>query len=67
MFGVVVYFKDKGIEVFGNLIMMIDGFFFGEIWVYFFVFWGMQLEFVSYLDGKVYEVDFDGCFWDLRL
>ena len=38
----------------------------GETWVYFLAPWGMQLELVSYPDGKAYEGAFDGRLWDPR-
>lgn len=66
MSGAVAYLKDKGIEVLGNPTTMTDGPSAGETWVYFLAPWGMQLELVSYPDGKAYEADFDGRLWDPR-
>jgi catechol 2,3-dioxygenase-like lactoylglutathione lyase family enzyme len=38
----------------------------GEAWVYFLSPWGMQMELVSFPDGKSYEKDFAGKLWDPR-
>jgi hypothetical protein len=35
----------------------------GQTWVYFLAPWGMQLELVSFPNGKAYEQDFDGRLW----
>jgi catechol 2,3-dioxygenase-like lactoylglutathione lyase family enzyme len=51
----VAYLKEQGIEVLGSPNVMTDGPTAGESWVYFMAPWGMQLELVSYPDGKAYE------------
>jgi catechol 2,3-dioxygenase-like lactoylglutathione lyase family enzyme len=66
MEGAVSYLQDKGIEVLGNPTTMTDGPSAGETWVYFLAPWGMQLELVSYPDGKAYEAEYDGRLWDPR-
>ncbi|MCG7584313.1 VOC family protein [Photobacterium sp. OFAV2-7] len=49
------YLKAQGIEVLGTPNVMTDGPTEGETWVYFMAPWGMQLELVSYPNGKAYE------------
>ncbi|MEM0949650.1 MAG: VOC family protein [Pseudomonadota bacterium] len=66
MDGAVAYLQGKGITVLGAPTTMGDGPSAGETWVYFLAPWGMQLEIVSYPDGKAYEADFDGRLWDPR-
>jgi catechol 2,3-dioxygenase-like lactoylglutathione lyase family enzyme len=51
----VAYLKEQGIEVLGSPNVMTDGPTAGESWVYFMSPWGMQLELVSYPNGKAYE------------
>ncbi len=62
----VAYLEGKGIAVLGAPTTMTDGPSAGETWVYFLAPWGMQLELVSYPDGKAYEADYDGTLWDPR-
>ncbi|MEO1678735.1 MAG: VOC family protein [Pseudomonadota bacterium] len=66
MDGAVAYLRDKGLVVLGDPTTMTDGPSAGETWVYFLAPWGMQLELVSYPDGKAYESDFDTRLWDPR-
>ena len=66
MDGAVAYLQDKGITVLGAPTTMSEGPSAGETWVYFLAPWGMQLELVSYPDGKAYEADFDARLWDPR-
>jgi catechol 2,3-dioxygenase-like lactoylglutathione lyase family enzyme len=51
----VAYLKEQEIEVLGSPNVMTDGPTAGERWVYFMSPWGMQLELVSYPNGKAYE------------
>ena len=66
MSAAVAYLEGKGVKVLGAPTTMADGPSAGETWVYFLAPWGMQLELVSYPDGKAYEADFDGRLWDPR-
>ncbi len=67
MDGAVAYLQDHDIEVLGAPTTMTSGPSEGETWVYFLAPWGMQLELVSYPDGKAYEADFQGRLWDPRM
>ncbi len=62
----VAYLAENGVEVLGEPTTMTEGPSAGETWVYFLAPWGMQLELVSYPDGKAYEAEFDGRLWDPR-
>lgn len=62
----VAYLQENGVEVLGAPTTMTDGPSAGEAWVYFLSPWGMQLELVSYPQGKAYEADFEGRLWDPR-
>ena len=55
----VKYLKENNIKVLGEPTFMTDGPSAGESWVYFLAPWGMQLELVSYNNGKAYEKDTD--------
>ncbi len=66
MDGALAHLRENGVEVLGNPTTMSDGPSAGETWVYFLAPWGMQLELVSYPDGKAYEADFEGRLWDPR-
>jgi catechol 2,3-dioxygenase-like lactoylglutathione lyase family enzyme len=66
MTAAVAYLRDKGVQVLGDPTTMTDGPSKGETWVYFLSPWGMQLELVSYPDGKAYEADYEGRLWDPR-
>jgi catechol 2,3-dioxygenase-like lactoylglutathione lyase family enzyme len=50
----VAYLKQQGIKVLGEPTVMAEGPTEGESWVYFMAPWGMQLELVSYPNGKAY-------------
>lgn len=54
MAAAVAYLHAQGIEVLGEPSVMTDGPTAGESWVYFMAPWGMQLELVSYPQGKAY-------------
>lgn len=62
----VSYLESQGVKVLGAPTTMTDGPSSGETWVYFLAPWGMQLELVSYPDGKAYEAEFEGRLWDPR-
>lgn len=66
MTAAVAYLEAQGLTVLGTPTTMTDGPSKGETWVYFLSPWGMQLELVSYPDGKAYESDYDGRLWDPR-
>ena len=51
----VEYLKARGIRVLGEPTYMHEGPTKGESWVYFLTPWGMQLELVSYPQGKAYS------------
>jgi len=55
VFEAVKYLKENGIEIQGEPTVMTEGPSAGETWVYFLAPWGMQLELVSYENGKAYE------------
>lgn len=57
------YLKTKGVEVMGEPTVRTSGPSGGQTWVYFRTPWGMQLELVSYPDGKLYERDFNLKLW----
>ncbi|MEC6830453.1 VOC family protein [Photobacterium toruni] len=50
----VTYLKQQDIKVLGEPIIMTEGPTAGESWVYFMAPWGMQLELVSYPNGKAF-------------
>ncbi len=62
----VAYLEAKGIKVLGPPTTMTEGPSKGETWVYFLAPWGMQLELVSYPDGKAYEAEYTDRLWDPR-
>lgn len=66
MTAAVAYLREKGVTVLGEPTTMTEGPSAGETWVYFLAPWGMQLELVSYPNGKAYEADFEGRLWDPR-
>lgn len=62
----VSYLEGKNVTVLGAPTTMTEGPSEGETWVYFLAPWGMQLELVSYPNGKAYEANFEGRLWDPR-
>jgi catechol 2,3-dioxygenase-like lactoylglutathione lyase family enzyme len=66
MTAAVDYLRAQGVKVLGDPTTMTEGPSAGETWVYFLAPWGMQLELVSYPDGKAYEQQFEGRLWDPR-
>jgi len=59
----VAYLKEKGVRVLGEPTVRMTGPSAGQSWVYFLSPWGMQLELVSYPDGKGYERETDRRLW----
>jgi len=51
----VAYLKEKGLTILGEPKTMNEGPSAGESWLYFLSPWGLQLELVSYPNGKAYE------------
>lgn len=49
------YLRDCGVQVQGEPTVRVDGPSAGQTWVYFLAPWGMQLELVSFPQGKGYE------------
>ncbi|USD61832.1 VOC family protein [Vibrio sp. SCSIO 43140] len=62
----VQYLREQGIEVLGEPSVMTDGPTAGESWVYVMAPWGMQLELVSYPNGKAYQRDSSVVLFDPR-
>ncbi|WP_061008537.1 VOC family protein [Vibrio sp. CUB2] len=60
------YLKEQGIKVLGEPSVMTDGPTAGESWVYFMSPWGMQLELVSYPNGKAYQRNSSVALFDPR-
>ena len=60
---VIEYLRANDVQVLGEPTVMTAGPSAGETWVYFLTPWGMQLELVSYPDGKAYEKDYPGKLW----
>ncbi len=58
----VSYLKSKGIQVLGDPTYSKNASA-GQRWVYFLSPWGMQLELVSYPEGKAYEKETDQRLW----
>lgn len=59
----VAHLKAKGVKMFGDATTMTEGPSKGETWLYFLSPWGMQLELVSYPNGKGYEADTKDRLW----
>jgi len=59
----VAYLKDKGIRIIGEPVVRDSGPSAGQTWVYFLSPWGMQLELVSYPNGKGYERETTARLW----
>lgn len=62
----VAYLKENNIEVLGKPTVMEEGPTAGETWVYFMAPWGMQLELVSYPNGKAYQKESNATLFDPR-
>jgi catechol 2,3-dioxygenase-like lactoylglutathione lyase family enzyme len=59
----VVYLREQGLRILGEPTVRTAGPSAGQTWVYFLSPWGMQLELVSYPDGKGYERNTDRRLW----
>lgn len=59
------YLREKGIRILGEPTNSKNASE-GQCWVYFLSPWGMQLELVSFPNGKAYERDSDVRLWDPR-
>lgn len=66
MTAAVEHLQANGVQVLGNPTTMTEGPSAGETWVYFLSPWGMQLELVSYPNGKAYEATYADRLWDPR-
>ena len=52
-----VYLREQGLTILGAPTIRTAGPSAGQTWIYFLAPWGMQLELVSFPDGKAYERD----------
>lgn len=57
------HLKANGVQILGEPTVRTAGPSGGQTWVYFLAPWGMQLELVSFPNGKAYEQDFEGRLW----
>lgn len=57
------FLKSKNVEIQGEPVVRVAGPSGGQTWVYFLTPWGMQLELVSYPNGKEYEKDYEMRLW----
>lgn len=57
------YLRDRGVRILGEPVVRTEGPSAGQTWVYFLAPWGMQLELVSFPNGKGYEKDTDRRLW----
>jgi catechol 2,3-dioxygenase-like lactoylglutathione lyase family enzyme len=59
----IAYLKENGVRVLGEPVAREDGPSAGQRWIYFLAPWGLQLELVSFPDGKAYEKDAESLLW----
>lgn len=59
----IAYLKEKGVRILGEPVVRTGGPSAGQTWVYFLAPWGMQLELVSFPDGKGYEQETPKRLW----
>lgn len=57
------WLREKGVRILGEPVVRTAGPSAGQTWVYFLTPWGMQLELVSFPNGKGYEKDTDRRLW----
>ena len=57
------YLQDQEIRILGEPVVRTTGPNAGQTWVYFLSPWGMQLELVSYPNGKAYQEDTEARLW----
>jgi catechol 2,3-dioxygenase-like lactoylglutathione lyase family enzyme len=60
------YLRAAGVEIMGEPTNRTRGPSAGQTWIYFRAPWGLQLELVSYPNGKAYEQDYASRLWDPR-
>jgi len=63
MTAAVAYLRSRGVRVLGEPTVRTTGPSAGQTWVYFLAPWGMQLELVSFPEGKGYEAATDERLW----
>ncbi|MFC5387152.1 VOC family protein [Aquamicrobium segne] len=59
----IAYLKENDIRVLGEPVVREEGPSAGQTWVYFLTPWGMQMELVSYPNGKAYEQGQNRLLW----
>ena len=57
------WLREKGVRILGEPVVRTEGPSAGQTWVYFLAPWGMQLELVSFPEGKGYEKETDRRLW----
>ena len=57
------WLREKGVRILGEPVVRTEGPSAGQTWVYFLSPWGMQLELVSFPNGKGYEKTTDRRLW----
>ena len=62
----VAYLKTKGVKFLGEPTKMTAGPSAGETWGYFLSPWGMNLELVSYPQGKAYQKEYKTRLWTAK-
>lgn len=59
----IAYLKSRGVRILGEPTVRSTGPHAGQTWIYFLAPWGMQLELVSFPDGKGYEKETTARLW----
>ena len=59
----IAYLKSRGVRILGEPTVRTEGPNGGQTWIYFLTPWGMQLELVSFPNGKGYEKETTGRLW----
>lgn len=59
----VEYLRSKGVQLLGEPTVRYQGPSAGQTWIYFLTPWGMQMELVSYPEGKAYAKDYQSRLW----
>ena len=59
----IAYLKSKGVRLLGEPTVRSEGPHAGQTWIYFLTPWGMQMELVSFPQGKGYERETDRRLW----
>jgi len=59
----IAYLKSKGVRLLGEPTVRTNGPHAGQTWIYFLTPWGMQLELVSFPNGKGYEKETAARLW----